>query len=175
MSRALVLAAAAGLVLLTACNGDPAAPAPDVSATTPAGPVAPPATQPQPPVTAPPAQPPAKQPPATAKPAPTAAPVVPAVKFPTARAALDYLLEAWKKNDKTLALNAAGPNTVNKLFQRPWSALVTIESCDKGADAGAPNYAYRCYYRYEGGSRSYYINPYGQGSWRVENITDFAD
>ncbi|WP_460369394.1 hypothetical protein, partial [Actinocorallia lasiicapitis] len=96
-----------------------------------------------------------------------------AIRFDTPQAALDHLLAAWKEGDRTAALQAAGPRTVEKVFTGlPKAAEKQIESCDKTNDGG---YAYNCYWRYEGGSTHFYVNPYAATGFRVENFEQIAD
>ncbi|MEO3784626.1 hypothetical protein ABGB12_14920 [Actinocorallia sp. B10E7] len=168
MSRALVLAAAAGLVLLTGCTSDdkPAAsPTPPATATAPSdSPSAPPSAGIPPQTGVSPSQAPA---------APSQAPAP--ITFGSAQQAADHLITAWRKGDRGAALQAAGPNTVEKVFALPAPAVDRVEGCDPGSEAGDPSYAYRCHYLYEGGASHLWINAYAATGWRVENFTQSAD
>jgi hypothetical protein len=159
--RALVPAAAICLTLLTGCtlevsssDAPPASPAPSVPATPAVEPGTPDTGVPQADATPPPA---------------------PAVTFADARQAADHLIAAWRRGDRAAALQAAGPNTVRKVFALPKPAVDRVEGCDTGADSGDASYAYRCYHLYEGGSSHFWINAHAVSGWRVENFTQHAD
>ncbi|WP_106402108.1 hypothetical protein [Actinocorallia populi] len=164
MSRVLALAAA-GMIVLTGCI-----PGPNDKGET-SVPVSPSA-----PATA--APPDAGTPPQTGTTAPpqTAAPAAPAgITFGSAREAADHLITAWRSGDRNAALQAAGPNTVAKVFALPAPAAAGVEGCDPGSEAGDASYAYRCHYLYEGGSSHLWINAHTAAGWRVENFTQSAD
>ncbi|GAA3234553.1 hypothetical protein [Actinocorallia longicatena] len=88
--------------------------------------------------------------------------------FATAKDAADALVAAWHLGDKTQALKAAGPNTVEKVFA---SAISDdkIQACRAGSEAGV-SYAYDCYYAWKDGTTShFYVDPYPATGWRVVN------
>ncbi|GAA3217083.1 hypothetical protein [Actinocorallia longicatena] len=164
MSRVLVLAVAAtaGLSLLTGCTKGDSPQAAPVTAP-------PSATAGTDPTSAPSGQPTGAAPTT----GPSTAPPVGAVVFKSAQDAVDHLLAAWKEGDRTAALQAAGPNTVTKVWALPKQAEKQIEACDK--TDGALPWAYNCYWRYEGGSTHFYVNPYAATGYRVENFEQIAD
>ena len=177
LSRVLPLAAslAAGLVLITGCDlgggsspgAAPATQSPAAQAPSPSGSEAPPS----------PAAPSESAPSVPAAPSGPATPSSPAqgAVFPNAKAAADALVAAWHIGDKEAARKAAGPNTVEKIFA---GAVVDtdakVEGCNPGSSVGV-SYAYDCYYRYEGGSTHFYVDPYPPTGWRVVNFTQIAD
>lgn len=173
MSRVLALAAAAGLVLLTGCTSDDK---PEPPRAAPPAPVTAPATDPSaPPSPGAPAQEGDPASPPAPPPEAPAAPSAPPITFGSAQQAADHLITAWRAGDRGAALQAAGPNTVAKVFALPAPAVDKVEGCDPGSEAGNAAYAYRCHYLYEGGSSHLWINSYAATGWRVENFTQNAD
>ncbi|GAA2719229.1 hypothetical protein [Actinocorallia aurantiaca] len=98
----------------------------------------------------------------------------PAGGFESPQAAVQALIDAWNKGDKQAALKAAGPNTVEKVFAGVVNVDAKIEGCQKGSESGV-SYAWDCYYRYDGGSSHFYVDPYPATKWRVVNFTQVAD
>lgn len=145
MSRILIVTATAatGLALLTGCSlVSKATPAKTVTATAAASPSS--------------AQ-------ATGSAAPGKGPTK---TYPDAKSAAEALVAAWNIGDKNAALLAAGPRTVEKVFESVVNTDAKIEACNPGAQSGV-SYAYDCYYRYNGGSTHFYVNAYAPSGWRV--------
>ncbi|MCD0452048.1 hypothetical protein LO762_23055 [Actinocorallia sp. API 0066] len=157
-SRLLAVAAVASLALAGCAGTEPSGgPAPEPSA---------PADSPSAPA--------ATAGPGTPPPTGTAAASAAAIGFADAKEAVTRLIQARINNDKTDALKAAGPRTVEKVFSVPAPSSPDVEGCNPGADSGV-SYAYDCYWRYEGGSTHYYVDPYPATGWRVVNYTQVAD
>ncbi|ROO89183.1 hypothetical protein EDD29_6870 [Actinocorallia herbida] len=97
-----------------------------------------------------------------------------AVMFADAREAVTILLRARIADDKTAALTAAGPRTVEKVFATAAPLSDELDGCVAGSEHGY-SYAFDCYRRYEGGSNHYLVDPYPATGWRVVNYEAIAD
>ncbi|GAB2865429.1 hypothetical protein GCM10022221_77060 [Actinocorallia aurea] len=97
-----------------------------------------------------------------------------AVMFADAREAVTILLRARIAGDKTAALIAAGPRTVEKVFAASAPLSDELDGCEAGSEHGY-SYAFDCYRRYEGGSSHYLVDPYPATGWRVVNYEAIAD
>ena len=93
----------------------------------------------------------------------------PAVKLTSPKAAADHLLDAWRANDRTKALQAANERAVTALFGRPYNA-VSFRGCDEPDQLGAD-----CSYRYEGGGLVLHVNGDAGTGFIVETAEFLTD